>query len=75
LASAERSYFRALAELRRARKERLAEETETEKEATPKFPPRPQPAPPSAEIGFVLPNPPQRVQQGGAGASACQRPR
>jgi hypothetical protein len=76
LASAERSYFRALTELRRAQKERRAAEAEGEVEAAPAVTPAPpgpqavaataaaaQPAP----IGFVLPNPPQ----GGAGASAC----
>jgi hypothetical protein len=57
LASAERSYFRALAELRRAQKERLAQEAETEVDA----PPRPQPA-----------AAPAAVPQGGAGAFACQ---
>jgi hypothetical protein len=58
-ASAERSYFRALTELRRAQKERLAEETEVE------APPTVASAPP---IGFVLPNP---QPQGGAGTFAC----
>jgi hypothetical protein len=80
LASAERSYFRALTELRRAQKERRAEERaeEAEVEASPAVtlpPPRPQALAASAAatqpapIGFVLPNPPQ----GGAGASACHR--
>jgi hypothetical protein len=82
LASAERSYFRALAELRRAQKERVAEAAETEKNAPPADSPArrcPEPVTPSAAnrqpsaIGFVLPNPPQVVPQGEAGASACQR--
>jgi hypothetical protein len=64
LASAERSFFRALAELRRAQKERKADEEEEEAGAPP-------------PIGFVPPNPPQAselgMQPGGAGASACQR--
>jgi hypothetical protein len=76
LASAERSYFRALTELRRAQKERRAEERAEEAEAAPAVtlaPPRPQALAASAAatqpapIGFVLPNPPQ----GGAGAFAC----
>jgi hypothetical protein len=69
-ASAERSYFRALTELRRAQKERLAEETEVEAlPAVTPAPPRPQAVAASAPpIGFVLPNP---QPQGGAGASAC----
>jgi hypothetical protein len=60
-ASAERSYFRALTELRRAQKERLAEETEVEAApAVTPAPPRPQAVAASAPpIGFVLPNPPQ----------------
>ena len=70
LAAAERSYFRALAELRRAQKERVAEATQEDAIAV-----NPQPVTASAAvphpvpIGFVLPNPPQ----GGAGAFACQR--
>ena len=76
LASAERSYFRALTALRRAQKERRAEERAEEAEAAPAVtlaPPRPQALAASAAatqpapIGFVLPNPPQ----GGAGAFAC----
>jgi hypothetical protein len=78
LASAERSYFRALTELRRAQKERRAEERAEEAEAAPAVtlaPPRPQALAASAAAtqpapnGFVLPNPPQ----GGAGASDCQQ--
>jgi hypothetical protein len=74
LASAERSYFRALTELRRAQKERRAEEAEVEAPpAVTLAPPDPQALTASAAatqpapIGFVLPNPPQ----GGAGAFAC----
>jgi hypothetical protein len=62
LASAERSYFRALTQLRRAQNERRAEEQaeQAEAEAPPAVPP----------IGFVLPKQPQTLQ-GGAGAFAC----
>ena len=75
LASAERSFFRALAELRRAQKERKADEEEEDEEAAAS-PPAAVPQPPP--IGFVLQNPPKAaelgMQQSGAGASACQRP-
>jgi len=82
LASAERSYFRALTQLRRAQNERRAEEqaeqAEVEAEAPPAVPaapPRPQAVAASAAatqqapIGFVLPNSPQ----GAAAAPACQQ--
>jgi hypothetical protein len=65
LAAAQRSYFRALTELRRAQKERMADEAE------PEAPPaEPIAINPAAPIGFVLPNPPQDPR-----AAVAQAPR
>jgi hypothetical protein len=68
-ASAERSYFRALTELRRAQKERLAEETEVE--AAPRRHPR---AAPSPSRGRVRPSNWLRSPQSAASGGSRRRP-
>jgi hypothetical protein len=63
LASAERSYFRALKELHRAQRERKAREAQAEETPAPAVsspapgpqPPSPEEAPEDPPIGFVLP--------------------
>jgi hypothetical protein len=80
LAAAERSYFRALKELRRAQRERAAEEAEAESHAAEPQPRPPAPVsviPPPADgpqIGFVPSDPPQDLAHpSNPAASPCSR--